>query len=102
MSPLSGGATTVRQLSAATARVPTSGAHPVLGWELCDTGATSIQRPIVEEINTMSHIYEPFRLQHLQDGGALEVLQERRASQDIRRAVNRTDEFIPQQREYRP
>jgi oxaloacetate decarboxylase len=41
-------------------------------------------------------------LKHLKDGGALEELQNRQASQDFLRAVNRTDEFIQQQREYGP
>lgn len=41
-------------------------------------------------------------LKHLKDGGAIEELQDRQASQDLLRAVNRTDEFIQQQREYVP
>ena len=41
-------------------------------------------------------------LKHLQEGGALEALQARQASQDLLRAVNRTDEFMQQQREYMP
>lgn len=39
-------------------------------------------------------------LKHLKEGGALEALQDRQASQDLLRAVNRTDEFMQQQREY--
>jgi oxaloacetate decarboxylase len=41
-------------------------------------------------------------LKHLKEGGALEELQDRQASQDMLRAVNRTDEFMQQQREYGP
>jgi oxaloacetate decarboxylase len=41
-------------------------------------------------------------LKHLQEGGALEALHDRQASQDLLRAVNRTDEFMRQQREYMP
>jgi hypothetical protein len=41
-------------------------------------------------------------LKHLKDGGALEDLQDRQAPQDLLRTVNRTDEFIQQQREYMP
>jgi oxaloacetate decarboxylase len=41
-------------------------------------------------------------LKHLKEGGALEELQDRQASQDLLRAVNRTDEFRQQQREYVP
>ena len=41
-------------------------------------------------------------LKHLHEGGALEALQDRQASQDLLRAVNRTDEFMQQQREYMP
>jgi oxaloacetate decarboxylase len=41
-------------------------------------------------------------LKHLQEGGALEELRDRQASQDLLRAVNRTDEFMQQQREYMP
>jgi carboxyvinyl-carboxyphosphonate phosphorylmutase len=41
-------------------------------------------------------------LKHLKDGGALEELRDRQASQDLLRAVNRTDAFIRQQREYGP
>jgi carboxyvinyl-carboxyphosphonate phosphorylmutase len=41
-------------------------------------------------------------LKHLQEGGAIEALQDRQASQDLLRAVNRTDEFMRQQREYMP
>jgi carboxyvinyl-carboxyphosphonate phosphorylmutase len=43
-------------------------------------------------------IYDSFK--HLQEGGALEDLQDRQASQGLLRAVNRTDEFMQQQREY--
>jgi len=39
-------------------------------------------------------------LKHLQDGGALEVLQDRQAAQELLRAVNRTDEFRQQQQDY--
>jgi len=39
-------------------------------------------------------------LKHLRDGGALEVLQDRQAAQDLLRAVNRTDEFKQQQQDY--
>jgi 2-methylisocitrate lyase-like PEP mutase family enzyme len=45
-------------------------------------------------------IYES--LKHLKDGGSLEALQDRQASQDLLRAVNRTDEFIQQQQTYFP
>ena len=41
-------------------------------------------------------------LKHLQEGGALEDLRDRQASQDLLRAVNRTDEFMQQQQEYMP
>jgi carboxyvinyl-carboxyphosphonate phosphorylmutase len=41
-------------------------------------------------------------LKHLQDGGALEVLQDRQASPDLLRAVNRTDEFMQHQQTYFP
>jgi carboxyvinyl-carboxyphosphonate phosphorylmutase len=41
-------------------------------------------------------------LKHLKEGGTLEELQYRQASQDLLRAVNRTDEFIQQQRQYVP
>jgi oxaloacetate decarboxylase len=41
-------------------------------------------------------------LKHLQEGGALEELRDRQASQDLLRAVNRTDEFMQQQQEYMP
>jgi len=41
-------------------------------------------------------------LKHLKEGGALEELHDRQASQDILRAVNRTHEFMQQQREYVP
>jgi carboxyvinyl-carboxyphosphonate phosphorylmutase len=41
-------------------------------------------------------------LKYLKDGGALEELQDRQASQNLLRAVNRTDEFIQQQQEYVP
>jgi carboxyvinyl-carboxyphosphonate phosphorylmutase len=41
-------------------------------------------------------------LKHLQEGGAPEALQDRQASQDLLRAVNRTDEFLQQQRAYLP
>ncbi|HEY7489887.1 MAG TPA: isocitrate lyase/PEP mutase family protein [Candidatus Tectomicrobia bacterium] len=41
-------------------------------------------------------------LQHLHEGGALEALQDRQASPDLLRAVNRTDEFMQQQRAYMP
>ncbi len=41
-------------------------------------------------------------LKHLKDGGSLEALQDRQASQDLLRAVNRTDEFIQQQQTYFP
>ena len=39
-------------------------------------------------------------LKHLQDGGALEALDESQASPELLRAVNRTDEFIQAQEEY--
>jgi 2-methylisocitrate lyase-like PEP mutase family enzyme len=39
-------------------------------------------------------------LKHLHDGGALEALQDRQASQDLLRAVNRLEEFLQQQRDY--
>jgi carboxyvinyl-carboxyphosphonate phosphorylmutase len=39
-------------------------------------------------------------LKHLQEGGALEDLRDRQASQDLLRALNRMDEFMQQQREY--
>ena len=39
-------------------------------------------------------------LKHLRDGGALEVLQDRQAAQELLRAVNRTDEFRQQQQDY--
>jgi carboxyvinyl-carboxyphosphonate phosphorylmutase len=41
-------------------------------------------------------------LQHLRQGGALEALQDRQASPALLRAVNRTDEFMQQQRDYMP
>jgi carboxyvinyl-carboxyphosphonate phosphorylmutase len=41
-------------------------------------------------------------LKHLKDGGSLEVLQDRQASPDLLRLVNRTDEFIEQQQTYFP
>ena len=41
-------------------------------------------------------------LKHLQEGGALEALQDRQASQELLRAVNRAEEFLQQQREYMP
>jgi carboxyvinyl-carboxyphosphonate phosphorylmutase len=41
-------------------------------------------------------------LKHLQDGGALAVLQDRQASPDLLRAVNRTDEFMQHQQTYFP
>jgi hypothetical protein len=41
-------------------------------------------------------------LKHLKEGGALADLQGRQASQDLLRAVTRTDEFIQQQRQYMP
>jgi len=41
-------------------------------------------------------------LKYLQEGGALEELRDRQASQDLLRAVNRADEFMQQQREYMP
>jgi oxaloacetate decarboxylase len=41
-------------------------------------------------------------LKHLQEGGALEALQDRQASQDLLRTVNRTEEFRQLQREYMP
>jgi carboxyvinyl-carboxyphosphonate phosphorylmutase len=41
-------------------------------------------------------------LKHLQEGGAPEALQDRQASPDLLRAVNRTDEFLQQQRAYLP
>ncbi len=41
-------------------------------------------------------------LKHLKDGGSLEALQDRQASQDLLRAVNRTDEFMQQQQTYVP
>jgi carboxyvinyl-carboxyphosphonate phosphorylmutase len=41
-------------------------------------------------------------LQHLQAGGALEDLRDRQASPDLLRTVNRTDEFMQQQRAYLP
>ena len=39
-------------------------------------------------------------LKHLKEGGAMEALQDRQASPDLLRAVNRTDEFLLQQQEY--
>jgi oxaloacetate decarboxylase len=39
-------------------------------------------------------------LKHLREGGALEDLRDLQASQDLLRAVNRTDEFMQQQQEY--
>jgi carboxyvinyl-carboxyphosphonate phosphorylmutase len=39
-------------------------------------------------------------LKHLHDGGALEDLRDRQASQDLLRAVNRLEEFLQQQRDY--
>jgi len=39
-------------------------------------------------------------LNHLKDGGAMEVLAERQASPELLRTVNRTDEFIRLQEEY--
>jgi len=41
-------------------------------------------------------------LKHLQEGGAIEELQDRQASQDLLRAVNRTEEFRQQQQDYMP
>jgi carboxyvinyl-carboxyphosphonate phosphorylmutase len=41
-------------------------------------------------------------LKHLHEGGALEALQDRQASQELLRVVNRTEEFLQQQREYMP
>jgi oxaloacetate decarboxylase len=41
-------------------------------------------------------------LKHLHEGGALEALQDRQASQDLLRTVNRTEEFRQLQREYMP
>ena len=41
-------------------------------------------------------------LKHLQEGGAMEELQDRQASQDLLRAVNRIEEFRQQQQEYMP
>jgi oxaloacetate decarboxylase len=41
-------------------------------------------------------------LKHLKESGAIEELQDRQASQDILRAVNRTEEFRQHQQEYRP
>jgi len=41
-------------------------------------------------------------LKHLHEGGGLEALQDRQASPTLLRAVNRTDEFMQQQREYLP
>jgi carboxyvinyl-carboxyphosphonate phosphorylmutase len=41
-------------------------------------------------------------LKHLKEGGAVEELQDRQASQDLLRAVNRADEFIQRQRAYMP
>jgi carboxyvinyl-carboxyphosphonate phosphorylmutase len=41
-------------------------------------------------------------LKHVQEGRALEELQDRQASPDLLRAVNRTDEFRQQQQEYWP
>lgn len=41
-------------------------------------------------------------LKHLQDDGALEALQDRQASPDLLRAVNRTDEFMQYQQTYVP
>jgi carboxyvinyl-carboxyphosphonate phosphorylmutase len=41
-------------------------------------------------------------LKHLQEGGALEDLRDLQASQDLLRAVNRTDEFTQQQGQYMP
>jgi oxaloacetate decarboxylase len=45
-------------------------------------------------------IYDSLR--HLKEGGALEELQDRQASPELLRAVNRTEEFMQQQREYMP
>jgi oxaloacetate decarboxylase len=41
-------------------------------------------------------------LKHLKEGGALEALRDRQASQDLLRTVNRTEEFRQLQREYVP
>jgi carboxyvinyl-carboxyphosphonate phosphorylmutase len=41
-------------------------------------------------------------LKHLHDGGALEDLQDRQASQDLLRAVHRLEEFLQQQHDYMP
>jgi oxaloacetate decarboxylase len=41
-------------------------------------------------------------LKHLHEGGALEALQDQQASPALLRAVNRTDEFMQQQRDYMP
>lgn len=41
-------------------------------------------------------------LNHLKDGGPLEALQDRQASPDLLRALNRTDEFMQYQQTYAP
>jgi len=41
-------------------------------------------------------------MKHLKDGGAMEELQGQQASQDLLRAVNRTEEFRQHQQEYMP
>jgi 2-methylisocitrate lyase-like PEP mutase family enzyme len=41
-------------------------------------------------------------MKHLKEGGAMEALQDRQASQDLLRAVNRTEEFRQQQQAYMP
>jgi carboxyvinyl-carboxyphosphonate phosphorylmutase len=41
-------------------------------------------------------------MKHLKEGGAMEGLQDRQASQDLLRAVNRTEEFRRHQQEYMP
>jgi carboxyvinyl-carboxyphosphonate phosphorylmutase len=41
-------------------------------------------------------------LKHLHEGGALEALHDRQASQELLRVVNRTEEFLQLQREYMP
>ena len=41
-------------------------------------------------------------MKHLKEGGAMEDLQDRQASQDLLREVNRTEEFRQRQQEYMP
>ena len=45
-------------------------------------------------------IYDSFK--HLHDGGALEDLRDRQASQDLLRAVHRLEEYLQQQQDYMP